>query len=201
MTRLFVACHLVPLLSLSHTHPPHCGRVVLVRRAAETVLINSEYITFYIQGLNNTVRVLGSICCVRRDKRSFGDVMFNISQSWDQTFELNCGPQLEVIILGTPKWDIQENIKTRAHAAARYQTREQLQSIWMCDQWQWKHNCSYYYNVKVPPSQCEDEQTAVDGWRCAAATNSVAVGLGLLARAGHPRFFRAFALLRSRARS
>jgi hypothetical protein len=43
-------------------------------------------------------------------------VMFNISQSIDQTFEVNCGPQSEVIILGTPKWDIQENINALAHA-------------------------------------------------------------------------------------
>ncbi len=45
----------------------------------------------------------------------------------------------------------------------RYQTREQLPSIWMCNQWQWRHNCSYYYNVRVPPSQCENEQTSFWG--------------------------------------
>ncbi len=44
-----------------------------------------------------------------------------------------------------------------------YQTREQLPSIWMCYQWQWEHNCSYYYNVTVPTSQCGEEQTACLG--------------------------------------
>jgi hypothetical protein len=44
--------------------------------------------------------------------------MFNISQSRDQTFELNCGQRLEVIISGTPKQVIQEKTKARAHATA-----------------------------------------------------------------------------------
>jgi hypothetical protein len=45
-------------------------------------------------------------------------MMFIFSQSWDQTFEVNCGPRSEVIVLGTPKRDIQENINACAHAAA-----------------------------------------------------------------------------------
>ncbi len=44
--------------------------------------------------------------------------MFNFSQSWDQTFEVNCGPRSEVIFSGTPKRDIQENINAHVHAAA-----------------------------------------------------------------------------------
>jgi hypothetical protein len=43
----------------------HCGLVV--RTAVETVLVYSEYIVAYIQGLYNTVRVLGSSHYVRRD--------------------------------------------------------------------------------------------------------------------------------------
>jgi hypothetical protein len=44
--------------------------------------------------------------------------MFNISQSCDQTFEVNCSPQLEVLILGTLKRVIQEKTEALAHAAA-----------------------------------------------------------------------------------
>jgi hypothetical protein len=43
----------------------YCGRAV--RRAAETALVYSEYITAYIQGLYNTVRELGGGRCVRQD--------------------------------------------------------------------------------------------------------------------------------------
>jgi hypothetical protein len=45
-------------------------------------------------------------------------VMFNILQSCDQTFEVNCGPRSEVIALGTPKRVIQEKTKALVHAAA-----------------------------------------------------------------------------------
>ncbi len=44
--------------------------------------------------------------------------MCNISQSWDQIFELNCGPQSKVIVSGTLKWEIQEKTKALAHAVA-----------------------------------------------------------------------------------
>jgi hypothetical protein len=44
--------------------------------------------------------------------------MCNILQSCDQTFDVNCGPQSEVIVLGTPKRVIQEKTKALAHAAA-----------------------------------------------------------------------------------
>jgi hypothetical protein len=51
------------------------------------------------------------------DKQLFGDAWcLTTSQSWDQTFEVNC-TQLEMIVSGTPKRDIQENINARAHAA------------------------------------------------------------------------------------
>ncbi len=43
----------------------HCGHVV--RTAAETILVYSEYITANIQGLYNTAWVLGGGRCVRRD--------------------------------------------------------------------------------------------------------------------------------------
>jgi hypothetical protein len=42
--------------------------------------------------------------------------MCNISQSCDQTFYVNCGPQSEVIVSGTPKQVIQEKTKAHAHA-------------------------------------------------------------------------------------
>jgi hypothetical protein len=49
--------------------------------------------------------------------------MFNIEQSWDQRFEVNCSPQSEVIILGIPKRDIQEKVNAFAHAAENISTR------------------------------------------------------------------------------
>jgi hypothetical protein len=44
--------------------------------------------------------------------------MCNTLQSCDQVFDVNCQPQSEVIVSGTPKWVIQEKIKAREHAAA-----------------------------------------------------------------------------------
>ncbi len=46
-----------------------------------------------------------------------------ISQSCNQTFDVHCSPRSEVIILGTPKWDIQEKTKARAHATAEVSKR------------------------------------------------------------------------------
>jgi hypothetical protein len=43
--------------------------------------------------------------------------MCNISQSCDQTFEVNCGLRSIVIVSGTLKRVIQEKTKARAHAA------------------------------------------------------------------------------------
>jgi hypothetical protein len=43
--------------------------------------------------------------------------MFNISQSCDQPFEVNCGPRSELIVSCTLKRVIQEKTKARAHAA------------------------------------------------------------------------------------
>jgi hypothetical protein len=44
--------------------------------------------------------------------------MCNITHSLDQMFEVNCVPQSQVIISGTPKREIQEKTKALAHAAA-----------------------------------------------------------------------------------
>ncbi len=44
--------------------------------------------------------------------------MFNVLQSCDQTFDLNCGPRSEVIISGATKRVIQEKTWAHAHAAA-----------------------------------------------------------------------------------
>jgi hypothetical protein len=44
----------------------HCGRA-MSGTAARTALVYSEYIVAYIQGLYNTVQVLGGCRCVRRD--------------------------------------------------------------------------------------------------------------------------------------
>jgi hypothetical protein len=44
--------------------------------------------------------------------------MCNISQSLDKLFEVNCVPRSEVIVLDTPKEEIQEKTKALAHAAA-----------------------------------------------------------------------------------
>jgi hypothetical protein len=44
--------------------------------------------------------------------------MLSISQSLNQRLEVNCGPRSEVIISGTPKREIQVNVKAFAHAAA-----------------------------------------------------------------------------------
>jgi hypothetical protein len=44
--------------------------------------------------------------------------MLSISQSCNQRFEVNCGPQSEGIVSGTPKHKIQEKVKALAHAAA-----------------------------------------------------------------------------------
>ncbi len=43
--------------------------------------------------------------------------MLSILQSCNQRLEVNCGPQSEVIVLGTPKHEIQLNVKAFAHAA------------------------------------------------------------------------------------
>jgi hypothetical protein len=43
--------------------------------------------------------------------------MGNIWHSWDHMFEVNCGPQLEVIVSDTTKWEIQEETKALAHVA------------------------------------------------------------------------------------
>jgi hypothetical protein len=44
--------------------------------------------------------------------------MCNLSQSCDQTFDVNCSPQSDVIVSGTPKQGIQEETKACAHAVA-----------------------------------------------------------------------------------
>ncbi len=44
--------------------------------------------------------------------------MLNISQSWNQRLEVNCGPRSEVIVSGTPKREIQVKVKAFVHAAA-----------------------------------------------------------------------------------
>jgi hypothetical protein len=46
-----------------------------------------------------------------------------LSKAETRGFEVNCGPRSEVIISGTPKWDIQEKVKAFAHAAADVSTR------------------------------------------------------------------------------
>jgi hypothetical protein len=43
--------------------------------------------------------------------------MCNISQSWDQIFEVSCGARSEVIVSGTPKQEIKEKTIALAHAA------------------------------------------------------------------------------------
>jgi hypothetical protein len=43
--------------------------------------------------------------------------MWNISQSWNHIFEMNCGPRSEVIISDTPKREIQKT-KALTHSAA-----------------------------------------------------------------------------------
>ncbi len=49
--------------------------------------------------------------------------MFNISQSCDRTFDVNCGTLSEVIISSTPKQVIQEKTKARVHTAANVSER------------------------------------------------------------------------------
>jgi hypothetical protein len=44
--------------------------------------------------------------------------MLSISQSVNQSEEVNCGPRSEVIVLSTLKHEIQVNVKTFAHATA-----------------------------------------------------------------------------------
>jgi hypothetical protein len=44
--------------------------------------------------------------------------MLSISQRLNKRVEVNCGPQSEVIVSGTPKCEIQENVKAFAHNAA-----------------------------------------------------------------------------------
>jgi hypothetical protein len=44
--------------------------------------------------------------------------MCNISQNLNQIFEVNCVLRSEVIVLGTPKLEIQEKINALAHATA-----------------------------------------------------------------------------------
>jgi hypothetical protein len=44
--------------------------------------------------------------------------MCNFSQSLDQILEVNCIPRSEVIVSGTPKQQIQEEINSLEHAAA-----------------------------------------------------------------------------------
>jgi hypothetical protein len=39
-------------------------------------------------------------------------------RSLNQRFEVNCGPQSEVVVSGTPKWEIQVKVKAFANAAA-----------------------------------------------------------------------------------
>jgi hypothetical protein len=43
--------------------------------------------------------------------------MLSILQSLSQRLEVNCGPQSEVIVSGTPKREIQVNVKVFAYAA------------------------------------------------------------------------------------
>ncbi len=43
--------------------------------------------------------------------------MFSISQSWDQRVEVNCCPRSEVIVLDTPKREIQLKVKSFEQAA------------------------------------------------------------------------------------
>jgi hypothetical protein len=44
--------------------------------------------------------------------------MLSISQICNQRLEVNCGPQSEVIVSGTPKHEVQLKVKAYAHAAA-----------------------------------------------------------------------------------
>ncbi len=68
--------------------------------------------------------------------------MFIIEQSWERRFEVNCGPRLEVIVLGTPKQDIQEKVNIFAHATTDVSTRRiasihfdmQSMTVKMCEQ-------------------------------------------------------------------
>jgi hypothetical protein len=43
--------------------------------------------------------------------------MLSIWQSSNQRFEVNCGPKSEVIVLGTPRREIQVKVKAFVHAS------------------------------------------------------------------------------------
>jgi hypothetical protein len=43
--------------------------------------------------------------------------MLSISQSLNQRSEVNCGQRSKVIVSGTPRCEIQENVQAFAHAA------------------------------------------------------------------------------------
>jgi hypothetical protein len=64
--------------------------------------------------------------------------MCNISPSWDQIFEVNCVPQSEVIVSGTPKREIQEKSKVLVHATAEVSDKRTASIHLMCDQLQRK---------------------------------------------------------------
>jgi hypothetical protein len=77
--------------------------------------------------------------------------MCNILQSYDQTFEVNCGPQLEVIVSGTPKQVIQEKKQACVHTATEVSesgiasihldVRSMIVKMWL----------NHYCIVKSPP--------------------------------------------------
>ncbi len=76
-----------------------------------------------------------------------------------------------MIVLCTPKREIQEKTKALAHAAA-YVSNKEMASIHldvrsMTVKMKLK-NC--HYTVRVPPNQCADEKNIVEGWGLAAAT-------------------------------
>jgi hypothetical protein len=52
----------------------------------------------------------------------------------EQRFEVNCRPRSEMSVLGTPKWEIQENVKAFMHAAKDVSERG-IASIYL----QWAH--------------------------------------------------------------
>ncbi len=64
----------------------HCGCVV--RRAAETVLVYSEYIAAYIQGQYNTVWVLGSSRCDSSDPKYASTVFFTFTKAKQSKYKV-----------------------------------------------------------------------------------------------------------------